>query len=168
MIMQPSMFAPQQGAATAPNTNLSAASNSQTGQTGAQPSLFSGFGQQQSQPQSLFGNPGQAQLQQQQQFSTSLLAQPPANQSGGVPSLFGSSTVGAGQPPSTGGTSAFGGAAWNSGNPLLPKSAFGGSINIGPNQNQQQGTGLGTSFFGQQPPQQQGILGSNANQIQQK
>ena len=153
--MQPFMFTLQQSATTAPNANPSAASNSQTGQTMAQPSLFSGFGQQQSQPQSLFGNPGQAQPQQQQQPGTSLLAQPPANQSSGLPGLFGPSTVGAGQQPSTGGAPAFGGAAWNTGNPLLPKSAFGGNMTIGPNQNQQQGTGLGTSLFGQQPSQQQ-------------
>jgi hypothetical protein len=62
----------------------------QTGQTGTQPSLFSGFGQQQYQPtQSPFANPGQIQQQQQQQQQP---GQPPANQSGGAPSLFGLST----------------------------------------------------------------------------
>jgi hypothetical protein len=69
----------------------------QTGQTGTQPSLFSGFGQQQCQPtQTLFGNPGQAlqqqQQQQQQQLQQLQPGQPPASQSGGAPSLFGLST----------------------------------------------------------------------------
>jgi len=157
-----------QQAATAPNTMNAqqATAIGQTGQTGTQPSLFSGFGQQtqqQTQPtQSLFGNLGQTQQQQQQQ---------PVNQGGGAPSLFGSSTT---QPSSTGGTTAFGGGAWNSGNPLLPKSAFGsGSTTIG---QAQTGTGLGISLFGQQqpPPQQQqqstgfgSFLAPTQNQTQQ-
>ena len=139
-----------QQTASALNTTTPAAPNpqpnnpaGQTGQTGMQPSLFSGFGQQQSQPtQSLFGNLTQPQQQQ----------QPPANQSGAAPSLFGSSTLNASQPPTTGGTPAFGGASWNSGNPLLPKSAFGAGTPMGQAQN---GTGLGTSLFGQQSQQQQ-------------
>jgi hypothetical protein len=123
----------------------------QTGQTGTQLSLFSSFGQQQSQPmQSLFGNLPQSQPQQ----------QPPVNQSGAAPNLFGSSTLNASQPPTTGGASAFGGASWNAGNPLLPKSAFGTSTPTGQAQN---GTGLGTSLFGQQSqaPQQSTGFGSS-------
>jgi nucleoporin p58/p45 len=73
-----------------------AAPAGQMGQTGTQPSLFSGFGQQQGQPtQSLFGNL-QTQQQQQQQQQQSLLqqqlTQPSVNQGGGAPGLFGSST----------------------------------------------------------------------------
>lgn len=141
------------------------------GQSGSQSSLFSGFGQQQSQPtQSLFGNIRQTQ---QQQPGISLAGQPTSNQTGSTPSLFGASTVNAIQPPSTGGASAFGGAAWNTGNPLLPKSAFGSGTLIGQAQN---GTGLGTSFFGQPQPQQQqqqstgfgtSLLAPTQNQTQQ-
>jgi len=135
----------------------------------AQPSLFSGFGQPQSQPaQSLIGNSGQAQ---QQQPGAPLLGQ--SNQNGSTPSLFGSSTATAVQ-PSAGGPPAFGGGSWNSGNPLLPKSAFGSGPPTGTNQPQQQGTGLGPSFFGQQQPQQQqnngfggSLFGSTQNQTQQ-
>jgi hypothetical protein len=159
------MFAQQPP--TALNTTTPATTNAQpaipagqTGQTGTQPSLFSGFGQQQqSQPtQSFFGNPAQNQQQQP--------GQPPANQSGGAPSLFGSSTLNAPQPPST-----FGGASWNTGNPLLPKSAFGAGMPAGQAQN---GGGLGTSLFGQQPPPPQqntgfgnSFLAPTQNQIQQ-
>lgn len=150
-----------QQVASALNTTTPAAPNStqpnnpvgQTGQTGTQPSLFSGFGQQQSQPtQSLFGNLPQPQPQQQQ----------PVNQSGAPPSLFGSSTLNASQPPTTGGTPAFGGASWNAGNPLLPKSAFGTGTST-PMGQAQNGTGLGTSLFGQQsqPPQQNTGFGSS-------
>lgn len=147
------------------------AGNAQQPTGPAQPSLFSGFGQQQSQPtQSLFGNLGQT--QQQQQPGTSLLGQ--SNPSGSAPSLFGSSTATAAQPSTTtGGAPAFGG-SWNSGNPLLPKSAFGSGIPIGTNQPQQQGTGSGPSLFGQQPQQQQqntafggSLFGSTQNQPQQ-
>ena len=163
---QTSMFGQQ--AASAPNTTTPAAPNAQpnnpagqTGQTGTQPSLFSGFGQQQSQPpQSLFGNLPQPQPQQ----------QPPVNQSSAAPSLFGSSTLNASQPPTTGGNPAFGGASWNSGNPLLPKSAFGTT----PTGQAQYATGLGASFFGQQsqPPQQStgfgpSFLAPTQNQTQQ-
>ncbi|KAH8990335.1 hypothetical protein EDB92DRAFT_1866013 [Lactarius akahatsu] len=131
----------------------SAAGNTQQPAGVAQPSLFSGFGQQQQQQnqptQSLFGNLGQTQ---QQQPGASLIGQ--SNPSGGAPGLFGSSTATAGQPPATG-APAFGGGSWNSGNPLLPKSAFGAGTSMGPNQPQQQGAGLGTGLFGQQPQQQQ-------------
>jgi hypothetical protein len=144
------------------------AGNTQQPTGPAQPSLFSGFGQQQSQPtQSLVGNLGQT--QQQQQPGPSLLGQ--SNPSGSAPGLFLSSTAtaGAGQPSATGGNPAFGGNSWNSGNPLLPKSAFGSGTSAGPNQPQQQGTAM----FGQQPQQQQStgfggsLFGSNLNQTQQ-
>jgi hypothetical protein len=154
-----------QQAATAPNTmnTQPATAIGQTGQTGAQPSLFTGFGQQtqqQSHPtQSLFGSLGQTQQQQ------------PANQGGGAPSLFGSSAT---QPP-TGGTPAFGSGAWNTGNPLLPRSAFG--TGIATTGQAQIAAGLGTSLFGQQqpPPQQQqqstgfgsSFLAPTQNQMQQ-
>ncbi|KAF8271170.1 hypothetical protein EI94DRAFT_615187 [Lactarius quietus] len=147
-----------------------AAGNTQQSTGTAQPSLFSGFGQQQSQPtQSLFGNLGQNRQQQQQQQPGA--SQPNPSSSG--PSLFGSSTATAGQPSTTGATPAFGGGSWNSGNPLLPKSAFGGGTSTGPNMPQQQGTGSGPSLFGQQPQQQQNtgfggsLFGSTQNQTQQ-
>jgi len=166
------MFSQQPAAASNAST---APTNTQPGQMGTQPSLFSGFtqqnqqSQQQGQPtQSLFGNVGQIQ-QQQQQPGLSLPGQPPVNQSGGTPSLFGSSTTNAAQPPSTGGTSTFGG-SWNTGNPLLPKSAFGGGAPTGQFQ-----IGTGLSLFGQQPqPQQQqntgfgtSFLAPDQNQAQQ-
>jgi hypothetical protein len=154
-----------------PTPTAPPAGNAQQSTGTTQPSLFSGFGQQQSQPaQPLFGN-----TQQQQQPGTSLLGQ--SNPSGSAPGPFGSSTATAGQPSTAaGGPPAFGG-SWNSGNPLLPKSAFGGGTSTGINQPQQQGTGTGPSLFGQQQQQQQqqqstafgggSLFGSTQNQIQQ-
>ena len=146
---------------TAPAPN--AQPNNPAGQPGqmVQPSLFSGFGQQQNQPtQSLFGNLTQPQPQSQPQQQQQQQQQQQPNQSGAAPSLFGSSTLNASQPPTAGGNPAFGGASWNSGNPLLPKSAFGAGAPTGQAQN---GTGLGNSLFGQQSqvPQQNTGFGSS-------
>ncbi|KAA1477190.1 hypothetical protein DENSPDRAFT_844376 [Dentipellis sp. KUC8613] len=186
------------GATTQPNTATNTPQGPNTagggglfgglGQQQNQGGAFGGFGantQQQNQTQpsgSLFGNLGQNQQNQQQpqqQPGTGLFGQPAGGTQGGTTGgLFGSTQTNT--QPGQAGSGLFGstaqpaqsGGAWNTSNPLLPKTAFGGANQ---NQGQTQGTSLfgqpqqntGTSLFGQsqQPQQQQqqqstGLFGS--------